>query len=140
MNRFLVVLIMIAGLCLAGTSLGCGGNQNEEVSYSINLLSPLPYSIWKVGDVLEVEGEYYLNDQPVPLGTTLEISVFHLSNYQGGVVASSHPVGVATVLDQGRFSRSHLIETHWSSGIYSVQVVDSEGGFLYESENFQIIE
>lgn len=141
MNRFLVTLLLIAGLCLAGiSSLGCGGNQSEEISYSINLLSPLPYSIWQVGDVLEVEGEYYLNDQPVPLGAQLAISATHWSNYQGGVVASSHPVGNATVLNQGKFSVACLIDTDWSGGIHSVQIVDNKTGFLYESDHFLIIE
>jgi len=107
----------------------------KMVKTEIILRSPLPESIWNVGEELVVDGTYLIDDAPAPKGEQIGITVFQ---YPEGGGVSSRGSGLATIGDGGTLYLE-ILTNNWQADRYIVQCTTEDGLLYYESPRFNIV-
>lgn len=137
LNRFFVLVVLAAGLCLVASSSGCSRGGGSITSHIV-LRSPMPDSNWALGGELVIDGTYLVNGVPAPSGTEIMISVFY---DDGNMAASCYWDPAFAVSDGGKFNVVILIKGGpWEAGRHMVQIVDDDTELFFVSDKFNIIE
>ncbi|MFH0912141.1 MAG: hypothetical protein V1807_00565, partial [Patescibacteria group bacterium] len=97
--------------------------------------SPLPDSVWNIGEDLIIDGTYLVDGMPAPKGEQIGIAIYQ---YPEGGGAAIRGGGFATTTDGGEFYIGVLIN-NWEADRYIVQCTTEDGLLYNESPRFNIV-